>query len=159
MVRTTFGGRATEPQPLAAGAWSQAFELTIDDVEVVLRIGAHGTDFAKDELAARFAGPNLPVPPVLARGMVDAWQYAISARAHGTGFDDLSASDVRVPVTTVSPILLAYSVPSGADGSLARTVAAVLAFPVAGGVWNSSTGPVPAGDASHLARLGLSLAA
>ncbi|MFE2094207.1 hypothetical protein [Streptomyces sp. NPDC059460] len=33
-------------------------------------------------------------------------------------------------------ILLAYSVPSGADGSLDRTAAAVLAFPVAGGVWN-----------------------
>ncbi|MFF0401810.1 hypothetical protein ACFYSJ_39830 [Streptomyces sp. NPDC005248] len=72
LVRTTFGVRASEPQPLAAGAWSQAFELTIDGVEVVLRIGAHGTDFAKDELAARFAGPNLPVPPVLARGVFDA---------------------------------------------------------------------------------------
>ncbi|MGW1708604.1 hypothetical protein ACWCP8_24525 [Streptomyces sp. NPDC002206] len=43
---------------------------------------------------------------------------------------------IGVPVRTVSPILLAYSVPSGADGSLGRTAAAVLAFPVAGGVWN-----------------------
>ncbi|MEU7061475.1 hypothetical protein [Streptomyces sp. NPDC046197] len=33
-------------------------------------------------------------------------------------------------------ILLAYSVPSGAGGSLVGTAAAVLAFPVAGGVWN-----------------------
>lgn len=37
---------------------------------------------------------------------------------------------------TLAPILLAYSVPSGAGGSLGRTVAAVLAFPVAGGVWD-----------------------
>ncbi|MET7494002.1 phosphotransferase [Streptomyces sp900116325] len=70
-------------------------------MEVVLRIGAHGTDFAKDEVAARFAGPHLPVPPVLARGVVDAWQYAISARAHGTGFDDLSAADVALTLPSL----------------------------------------------------------
>jgi hygromycin-B 4-O-kinase len=102
LVRTTFGERATEPRPLAAGAWSQAFELTVDGAEVVLRISAHGTDFAKDERAARYAGPDLPVPPILARGAVDAWYYAISARAHGTAFDDLSATDV----TLVLPSLL-----------------------------------------------------
>ncbi|MGW1735833.1 hypothetical protein [Streptomyces sp. NPDC001999] len=101
LVRTTFRGHATEPQPLAAGAWSQVFELTIDGVEVVLRIGAHGSDFAKDEVAARFARPDLPVPPVLARGMVDTWQYAISARAHGTGFDDLSAADVALTLPSL----------------------------------------------------------
>ncbi|WP_329157470.1 phosphotransferase [Streptomyces sp. NBC_01717] len=101
LVRTTFGVRATEPQPLAAGAWSQAFELTIDGMEVVLRIGAHGTDFAKDEIAARFAGPHLPVPPVLARGVVDNWHFAISARAHGTGFDDLSAADVALTLPSL----------------------------------------------------------
>jgi hypothetical protein len=33
-------------------------------------------------------------------------------------------------------ILLAYSVPGGDDGSLCGTAAAVLAFPVAGGVWH-----------------------
>ncbi|MFF3246443.1 hypothetical protein ACFYWY_22535 [Streptomyces sp. NPDC002870] len=33
-------------------------------------------------------------------------------------------------------ILLAYSVPGSAGGSLVGTAAAVLAFPVAGGVWN-----------------------
>lgn len=46
--------------------------------------------------------------------------------AHGRG----------VPVRTASPILLAYSVPGGAGGSLVGTAAAVLAFPAAGGVWN-----------------------
>ncbi|WP_406051000.1 phosphotransferase family protein [Kribbella sp. NBC_00889] len=94
LVRTTLGERATEPRALASGEWSQAFELTLDGAEAVLRIGAYGTDFAKDELAARFAGPNLPVPAVLARGMVEGWHYAISARAPGTGLDDLSATDV-----------------------------------------------------------------
>lgn len=94
LVRTTFEERATEPVPLASGAWSQAFELTIDGAEVVLRIGAYGTDFAKDEIAAGFAGPDLPVPAVLTRGMVEGSHYAISSRAHGIGFDELSAADV-----------------------------------------------------------------
>ncbi|MET7718613.1 hypothetical protein [Streptomyces sp. NPDC005407] len=43
---------------------------------------------------------------------------------------------VGVPVRTLSPILLAYSVPGRAGGSLVGTAAAVLAFPVAGGVWD-----------------------
>ncbi|WP_030978360.1 phosphotransferase [Streptomyces sp. NRRL S-1824] len=101
LVRTTFGVRANEPRPLASGAWSQAFELTIDGAEVVLRIGAHGSDFAKDQIAARFAGPHLPVPSVLTRGVVDNWHYAISARAHGTGFDDLSAADVALTLPSL----------------------------------------------------------
>jgi hygromycin-B 4-O-kinase len=101
LVRTTFGVRATEPRQLAAGAWSQAFELTIDGAEVVLRIGAHGTDFAKDELVARFAGLSLPVPPVLTRGEVDGWHYAISTRAHGSGFDHLSAADVALALPSL----------------------------------------------------------
>lgn len=105
LVRTTFGGRATEPQPLAAGAWSQAFELTIDGAEVVLRIGAQGADFAKDEVAARLAGPNLPVPPVLARGVVDGWHFAISSRAQGIGFDDLSAADVALALPSLLTVL------------------------------------------------------
>ncbi|MFJ3274546.1 hypothetical protein [Streptomyces sp. NPDC086776] len=95
LVRTTFRARATEPQPLAAGAWSQTFELTIDGMEMVLRIGAHGTDFAKDEVAARCAGPNLPVPPVLARGVFDDWQYAISLPSRSTSHASCRIASVR----------------------------------------------------------------
>jgi hygromycin-B 4-O-kinase len=101
LVHTTFGAHATEPRQLAAGAWSQAFELSVDGAEVVLRIGAHGTDFAKDELAAGFAGPGLPVPTVLTRGMVEGWHYAISTRAHGIGLDDLSAAAVALALPSL----------------------------------------------------------
>jgi hygromycin-B 4-O-kinase len=101
LVASTFRIRATEPQPLAAGAWSQAFALDLDGAEAVLRIGAHGTDFAKDELAGRLAGPGLRVPPMLARGEFDTWHYAISARAHGTGFDDLSAADAALALPSL----------------------------------------------------------
>lgn len=95
LVRTVLGTRATEPRPLASGAWSQAFEMTVDGSQVVLRIGSHATEFAKDEIAAGFARPGLPVPRVLIRGVFDGWHYAITTRAYGIGVDDLSAVDVR----------------------------------------------------------------
>ena len=101
LVRATFGVRATEPHLLAGGAWSQAFELTIDSAEVVLRVGRHGTDFAKDELVARLAGPELPVPAILQTGVFDGWHYAISSRAHGVGIDDLPAADVALVVPSL----------------------------------------------------------
>ncbi|MFI7292168.1 phosphotransferase family protein [Streptomyces anulatus] len=101
LVRRSFGARATEPRTLAAGAWSQAFELTIDGAEVVLRIGAHGADFAKDEVVARTAVAGLPVPPVLTRGAIGFWHYAISERAHGTAFDDLSAADAELTLPSL----------------------------------------------------------
>ncbi|MGA5225751.1 phosphotransferase family protein [Streptomyces koyangensis] len=94
LVRTLYGDRATEPRPLASGAWSQAYALRLDGAEVVLRIGAHGEDFAKDEAVARLAGPGLPVPPVLARGEAEGWAYAVSGRVRGTALDDLSGDAV-----------------------------------------------------------------
>ncbi|MEU6111375.1 aminoglycoside phosphotransferase family protein [Streptomyces albidoflavus] len=94
LVRTLYGDRATEPRPLASGAWSQAYALTLDGAEVVLRVGAHGGDFAKDEVVARLAGPGLPVPPVLARGEAEGWAYAVSGRVRGTALDDLTGDAV-----------------------------------------------------------------
>ncbi|WP_440571901.1 phosphotransferase family protein [Streptomyces sp. KR2] len=94
LVRTLYGDRATEPRPLASGAWSQAYALTLDGAEVVLRVGAHGEDFAKDEVVARLAVPGLPVPPVLARGETEGWAYAVSGRVPGTALDDLSGEAV-----------------------------------------------------------------
>ncbi|MGW4454764.1 hypothetical protein ACWEJQ_00950 [Streptomyces albidoflavus] len=94
LVRTLYGDRATAPRPLASGAWSQAYALTLDGDEVVLRIGAYGEDFAKDEVVARLAGPELPVPPVRARGEAEGWAYAVSGRVRGTALDDLSGEAV-----------------------------------------------------------------
>lgn len=98
-----------------------------------------------------------------------AVREALSA-SHIDGFGRRLGVDRQdgVPVRTLSLILLAYSVPGGAGSSLVGTAAAVLAIPVAGGVWNvdaaeavaegaradraggaggGGTGPVPVGDA------------
>jgi hygromycin-B 4-O-kinase len=97
--------RTSEPQPLAGGAWSQAFALTLDGAEVVLRVGRHGADFAKDELVARIGGPDLPAPAVLATGEFRDWYYAISSRAYGIAFDDLSVNDVALVLPNLLAVL------------------------------------------------------
>jgi hygromycin-B 4-O-kinase len=97
VVRTYYGARASKLKWLAGGEWSQAFALTVDDAELVLRIGKHGSDFAKDAAVARLAAPALPVPEVLTIGEIDDWHYAVSTRAQGIALDDLSGDDlVRV---------------------------------------------------------------
>ncbi|MEU0096102.1 phosphotransferase [Kribbella sp. NPDC006257] len=117
IVRLYYGARASEPTWLASGAWSHAFALTVDDAALILRIGKHGSDFAKDAAVARLAGPNLRVPAVLAVGEADDWHYAVSPRAQGTALDDLSGHDVAL----VLPSLLT-ALDGIADLSLGETV-------------------------------------
>ncbi|GAA2353778.1 zinc finger domain-containing protein [Streptomyces violaceusniger] len=81
---------------------------------------------------------NVAVPAVRKPGT----PWVQLPRPAGAGAEPVSGSGVLV--RTLSPILLAYSVPGGAGGSLVGTAAAVLAFPVAGGVWNVDAAEVVA---------------
>lgn len=105
LVHELFGNRASEPEPLAAGEWSRAYALTLDGAEVVLRIGAYGDDFAKDEIVAAVAPTGLPVPKVLQRGEFGGSSYAISARAHGTALDDLDVDELRATLPALLRML------------------------------------------------------
>ena len=87
-------GDATVPIPLAAGAWSTAYALTVAGRPMVLRVSRHGGDFAKDEAVSMVVGDALPVPAVTHRGETDGWAYAVSHRLTGTSLDDLDASDL-----------------------------------------------------------------
>ena len=88
-VARTVLGAATAPQPLAAGAWSTAYALTVAGQPMVLRVSRHGGDFAKDETIGAVVGGMLPVPAVTARGEVHGWAYAVSQRLPGTALNDL----------------------------------------------------------------------
>jgi hygromycin-B 4-O-kinase len=85
---------ATTPMPLAAGAWSTAYALTIGERAMVLRISRYGGDFAKDEAVSAVVRGTLPVPAITVRGEIDGWAYAVSERLTGTALDDLDASDL-----------------------------------------------------------------
>jgi len=90
-ARAVLGG-ATVPEPLAAGAWSTAYALTVGGRAMVLRVSRYGGDFAKDEAVSAVVGGLLPVPAVTARGETGEWAYAVSERLTGTPLDDLDAS-------------------------------------------------------------------
>ena len=96
---------ASEPEALAAGAWSTAYALTVAGEPMVLRVGRHGADFAKDAVVAAVAGGTLPVPAVTARGEVSGWAYAVSERATGTPLDDLDAEGVAAALPALFDVM------------------------------------------------------
>jgi hygromycin-B 4-O-kinase len=81
--------------PIGKGEWSSAFAFTCAEGERVARFGRYPEDYAKDRRAAGFARPGLPVPVVLEIDEAFGGVYAISERAHGTGFDALETAGYR----------------------------------------------------------------
>jgi hygromycin-B 4-O-kinase len=78
-------------QPLAGGFFSRAYACQVGGQEYVVRLNraAHAAEsFAKDAYALRhFAAPDLPIPRVIASGMVGEDAWAISDRAPGRTLD------------------------------------------------------------------------
>ena len=57
-----------EPSEVALigeGAWSCCFGFRRGDEELAIRFGNYVDDFRKDQLAAAYASPDLPIPEVL----------------------------------------------------------------------------------------------
>lgn len=90
-----YDGDTGDLAPLGAGVWSKAFEFRRQERDYVIRFGAHGEDFAKDHLAARFAGPDLPIPRVVELGEAAGGYYAISERVRGGYIDDVDEAQMR----------------------------------------------------------------
>ena len=94
-LKMQLGGDVCAVAPIGKGDWSQAFSLTHDGAEQVVRFGAHVEDFAKDRYAARFSAPDLPVPRVLAIGEGLGGYFCLSERAHGEHLDRLEAAAMQ----------------------------------------------------------------
>jgi hygromycin-B 4-O-kinase len=88
---------ATAISPIEHGEWSRAFSFAVEGhgAEYVVRFSPLDEDFRKDQLAARFAGPGLPIPRLLELGKAFDGFYAISERARGTPVDALDAEQMR----------------------------------------------------------------
>lgn len=79
-----------------SGAWSRAYttHATIEGIEtpVVVRVGSHLDDFAKDALASGWQRPGLPVPPAYAILPVDDQFAMVTGRRYGVFLEDLDAA-------------------------------------------------------------------
>ena len=84
-----YQGRARDISELGGGDWSRAFSFRLDGRDLVARFGRYGEDFAKDQEAMAFAGPDLPVPRLLEVGNALGGAYAISERHFGLFLENL----------------------------------------------------------------------
>jgi hygromycin-B 4-O-kinase len=94
-VRRRYGSRASGLTPLGAGGWSRAYAFTLDGRDLVVRFGAYGEDFAKDQRMADFSSALLPIPAVLELGEAPGGFFAVSRRAYGDFLDELDSDGMR----------------------------------------------------------------
>ena len=90
-----YGHRASELTLLGAGEWSRAYAFRLDGEAAVVRFGAHGEDFAKDQIMASFSSPSLPIPRVIEYGRAPQGYFVVSERCHGVALDDLDETGMR----------------------------------------------------------------
>jgi hygromycin-B 4-O-kinase len=100
-----FGSNVRDVRPLGAGKWSRAFAFDTDDSRLVLRLGDHEEDFAKDRIAASWQQPGLPVPGFLEMGEAFGAFYAVTERADGRFLDGLTRTEVNDVFPSVLRVL------------------------------------------------------
>ena len=91
--------------PLAGGFWSAAFGYTVDDRELVFRLGTIPEGFEADRAAMEYNSPELPVPEILHIGEAIGWPCAISVRHHGRFLESIEPSEADVTRHTVGRLL------------------------------------------------------
>ncbi len=111
IVRRHVDPAVDEVERIGEGEWSRCFAFRSQGRDLVVRIGSHPVDFAKDRRAAAWAGPDLPVPAVLATG--DDW--CISTRVHGTPLEQLDTAGWESVLPAVLALLDALAAVDIAD--------------------------------------------
>lgn len=108
-----YGDAATALAPIAGGFWSAAYTFRLGEDDLVLRFSDLADGFAADAAAMRFAGPELPIPEVLAVGEALGHYYAVSRRHFGRFLEDVPAADAAAVGGALDRLLAALrAVPS-----------------------------------------------
>ena len=100
-INDHFGDRANEMTSLTGGDWSQAYAVTVDGQQVVVRFGTHGEDYKKDQAVAKWSSEELPIPRFIELGETESGFFAVSERIHGDSLDKLDSQRMK----TVFPSL------------------------------------------------------
>jgi aminoglycoside phosphotransferase (APT) family kinase protein len=107
LLRAHHGVDPTDVEPLGGGFWSAAYGYRIGDDELVLRVNEAPDGFRSDELAMRYACPELPVPEVLTIGEGFGRWFAISRRQHGRFLESFEPGEADALGSTVVDLLTA----------------------------------------------------
>lgn len=107
----------TDVVPAGHGEWSQAFFFSAGEQRKVIRFSSYDEDFRKDLFAARFASPDLPIPPIDEMGETAGRYFAISSYVDGAMIDELSPEQMRASVPAFMKLLIALR---RVDGSNTR---------------------------------------
>ncbi|MGV3721244.1 MAG: phosphotransferase family protein [Actinomycetota bacterium] len=119
-----YGASATDVEALGGGDWSRAFSFRLDHRDLVVRFGQHREDYELDRQATAFAGPDLPVPPVLEIGEALGGFYAISERRFGVFLEALDEPGWRRVLPALLRCLDALrQIPPPAQGPVDRSAA------------------------------------
>jgi hygromycin-B 4-O-kinase len=92
---------------LQSGGWSSAFAFRTQGRELILRIGPHRQDFEKEQVAATWGVPGVPIPAVLDIGEAFEGHYIVSERHYGTKLADLDPPRVRQAISSLLDVVVA----------------------------------------------------
>ena len=96
-----FGPGVGEVTRIGYGEWSRAYAYRYDGAQHVARFGAFVEDFEKDQRAAQYSSPALPIPAVTEIGQAFDGFYAISERAFGDFIDELDGPGMRATLPSL----------------------------------------------------------
>jgi len=114
------GGPITDLASLRGGYWSSAYSYRAGGRDLVVRFGQKREGYEMDQRAAQWAGPELPIPEVLAVGDALGGAFAISVRHEGQFLEDVSVDDAPASGSAVARLLAglrAVPAPPGSPSS------------------------------------------
>jgi aminoglycoside phosphotransferase (APT) family kinase protein len=101
------GTPVTDLECLRGGYWSSAFGYRAEGRDLVVRFGRERDGYEMDAFAAQWAGPELPIPEVLAVGDALGGAFAISTRHHGQFLEDVSVDAAAAAGSALERLLAA----------------------------------------------------
>jgi hypothetical protein len=109
LLTTELGLEPMYLSQMRSGAWSAVFGFRSLGRPFVTRFSKHGDDFDRDAYAVRFRSPDIPVPDVTHRGVLDGLEFALSVRMPGRFIDELSATELKSGLPSLVRLLTALS--------------------------------------------------
>jgi hygromycin-B 4-O-kinase len=126
-----YGEAVADVEFLKGGSWSTAFGFRHGGRRYVLRLGQHGDDYRRDELACRWASPLLPIPAV----------EAVELLPDESGWVAITHWHQGEPIDALPP----ERMPDALE-SMFRSLDALQSVPMPGrgfGIWDGPSGDAP----------------